>query len=671
MASIQTSINLQNNFSRVANEVTSSTNSMMHAMQNLNNNMRDVNEGLANTGNNANLDEPVEALEKTDNSANKLVGTIKRLAGAYLTIQGVKSVLNTSDELANTMARLNNVNDGKQSTGELFNTIYASAQNARGSVTDMANMVARLGSTAKDAFSGTDEIVNFSNLINKSMVNAGVGPQEASNAITQLTQALGSGVLRGDELNSIFEQAPNIIGYIADYMNKPISKIRELAQEGAITSDIVKNAMFSATNDINKQFENMPTTWGQVWTMMQNTALMTFQPVLEQIGQLTKNEQFMQGMQYLMDGLAVIAEAVLWIFQIISTVTNFIVDNWSIIGPILTGIVIAVGIIAAAWGIWNAIVAIGTAIQAIYNSTLLACPLTWIIILIAIAVGAIVAFANYIAKSGGVAQSTFGVICGWINVVIQFFWNLLKAAAGVFVGIWEAGKACGSNIVTAFKNGILNVQAAFYNLKSTAYEVIANIAEALNKLPFVNIDVGGLRSAASEYKSKAEAAYNAKGDYKSIGDSFSKGYNSMGAFKSGWSTEAYAQGAKFGDGISNKLSSGVSKLTSKATSLKNMKYTNPSSASVKTPKVNNAIAKNTGKTAKNTAQTAKAVTGEQLKYLRDIAQRDTVNRFTTATIKVTQTNNNSIKSTIDLDGVTEHLRSTIEQQMIACAEGVY
>lgn len=668
MASIQTSINLQNNFSRVANEVTSSTNSMMHAMQNLNNNMRDVNEGLANTGNNANLDEPVEALEKTDNSANKLVGTIKRLAGAYLTIQGVKSVLNTSDELANTMARLNNVNDGKQSTGELFNTIYASAQNARGSVTDMANMVARLGSTAKDAFSGTDEIVNFSNLINKSMVNAGVGPQEASNAITQLTQALGSGVLRGDELNSIFEQAPNIIGYIADYMNKPISKIRELAQEGAITSDIVKNAMFSATNDINKQFENMPTTWGQVWTMMQNTALMTFQPVLEQIGQLTKNEQFMQGMQYLMDGLAVIAEAVLWVFQIISTVTNFIVSNWSIIGPILTGVAIAVGIIAAAWGIWNAVVAIGTAIQAIFNSTLWACPITWIIVAIAVAIGAIVAFANYIAKSGGVAQSTFGVICGWINVVIQFFVNLLKAVVGVFAGIWNAGEACGYNLATWFKNRILDVVTAFYTFQATAYTVIAKVAEALNKLPFIDIDVGGLHDTASDYASKAKAAYEAKGDYKSVGDAFSKGYNSMGAFKSGWSTEAYAQGAKFGDGISNKLSSGVSKLTSKATSLKNMKYTNPS---VKTPKVNNAIAKNTGKTAKNTAQTAKAVTGEQLKYLRDIAQRDTVNRFTTATIKVTQTNNNSIKSTIDLDGVTEHLRSTIEQQMIACAEGVY
>ena len=417
--------------------------------------------------------------------ANELTNTIKRAVAAYVSIQSVGKALNISDELVQTTSRLNMMNDGVQTTAELVNMVYAAAQDARGSFSQMVDVVARFGNNAKDAFSSSEEVVAFADLIQKQMTIAGASTQEAANAELQLSQALGSGVLRGDELNSIFEQAPNLIQNIADYLDVPIGKIREMAADGELSADVVKAAIFSAADDINSKFNEMPMTWGQIWQSMQNTALIAFQPVLQRLNDLANSEAFQTFIQGAIEAMATLASIVLNIFDLIGTVGGFIADNWSVISPIIYGVIGALAVYAAYLGIVKAIeiasaaasmihslamsakIAVmaavtgqtmaATAAQMGYNGALYACPVVWIIMLLIALIAIIFAVCNAIAKMTGIANSGFGVITGGVNVVIQFFKNLGLTVANIALGIGNAVAALASNMMTAFHNAICNV----------------------------------------------------------------------------------------------------------------------------------------------------------------------------------------------------------------------
>lgn len=295
-----------------------------------------------------------QAIAEGSQEANGLTDAIKGAVAAYATIQTVTSAINLSDELIQTEARINMMNDDLQTTDELINMIYASAQNARGSFLGMSNLVARLGNNAGDAFSSTAEVVAFAELIQKQMTIAGASTSEAGNAILQLSQALGSGVLRGDELNSIFEQAPNLIQNIADYLGVGIGEIRNMASEGELTAETVKAAIFAATDEINANFEAMPMTWGQIWQSMQNTAIMAFRPIMRRINEIANSDAFQGFVEQAVNALATVAEIVLDIFDAVAAVGGFIAENWSIIEPLIMGVVTALGLYVAYLGITKA-----------------------------------------------------------------------------------------------------------------------------------------------------------------------------------------------------------------------------------------------------------------------------------------------------------------------------
>lgn len=630
------------------------------------------------------------------NTSNELVDTVKRLALAYLSMQSVQKVLDVSDELTMTTARLdqmnqafNEINGTATETDTVVKQIYASAQNARGSFGDMAAVVAKFGNNARDAFASQDEVIAFANLIQKQMTIAGASTQEASNAMLQLSQALGSGVLRGDELNSIFEQAPNLIQSIADYLDVPIGKIREMAQDGQLTADTVKAAIFSSAEDINAKFEAMPMTWGQVWTSFQNSALMAFQPVLDKVNELANNDQFQGFVENAIGLLAQLAVYVLDFFNTLASIGAFISDNWSIIAPIVYGVIAALiayaaisGIVAAVNGVMALSASVHAAAEAMQagatftataaqyglNAALMACPLTWIILLIIAVIAAIFAVCNAIAKMTGVANSGFGVITGGINVVIQFFKNLGLSVANIALGIGNAIAALASNMMTAFHNAICNVQSWFYNLLSTALTVIEGICAALNKLPFVEFDYSGISSAADDYASKAAEAAGNKEDYKSIGDAFNEGMSTFDTFQDGWAADAFNAGASWGDGVADKVSGMFS--------MDNIDLT----GGVDTSMLSNDFANNAAQTAANTADTADSagriadsvdISKENLKYLRDIAETEAINRFTTAEIEVTMNNNNTVSSDMDIDGMVDHLSAGVLEAMEQAAEGVH
>lgn len=628
--------------------------------------------------------------------ANELTNTIKRAVAAYVSIQSVGKALNISDELVQTTSRLNMMNDGVQTTAELVNMVYAAAQDARGSFSQMADVVARFGNNAKDAFSSSEEVVAFADLIQKQMTIAGASTQEAANAELQLSQALGSGVLRGDELNSIFEQAPNLIQNIADYLDVPIGKIREMAADGELSADVVKAAIFSAADDINSKFNEMPMTWGQMWQSMQNTALIAFQPVLQRLNDLANSEAFQTFIQGAIEAMATLANIVLNIFELVGTVGGFIADNWSVISPIIYGVIGALAVYAAYLGIVKGIEiasAAATAIHSVamsakigvmaaltgqtmaataaqmgYNGALYACPVVWIIVLIIALIAVIFAVCNAIAKMTGIANSGFGVITGGVNVVIQFFKNLGLTVANIALGIGNAIAALASNMMTAFHNAICNVQSWFYNLLSTACSVIENIAAALNKLPFVSFDYSGISSAADDYAAKASEAAGNKEDYTSISDAFNEGFTTFDAFQDGWASDAFNAGAAWGDGIADKVSNFSLSDVFGQTDIPNVgDYTSGFNDAI----ANSGIGDGVGSIDDNTGKIKDSleVSEDELKYLRDIAEQEAINRFTTAEVTINQTNNNNVSSDTDLDGFITALDDAMGEAIESITEG--
>lgn len=624
--------------------------------------------------------------------ANELTNTIKRAVAAYISIQSVGKALNISDELVQTTSRLNMMNDGVQTTAELVNMVYAAAQDARGSFSQMADVVARFGNNAKDAFSSSEEVVAFADLIQKQMTIAGASTQEAANAELQLSQALGSGVLRGDELNSIFEQAPNLIQNIADYLDVPIGKIREMAADGELSADVVKAAIFSAADDINSKFNEMPMTWGQIWQSMQNTALIAFQPVLQRLNDLANSEAFQTFIQGAIEAMATLANILLNVFDLAVSIGTFIGDNWSIIAPIVYGIVAALtayiaisaivaainGVMAMAEGVKAAaqMMATGatfaeTAAQQGLNAALMACPLTWIIMLILALIAVIFAVCNAIAKMTGIANSGFGVITGGVNVVIQFFKNLDLTVANIALGIGNAIAALASNMMTAFHNAICSVQSWFYNLLSTALSVIEGICSALNKLPFVEFDYSGISSAADDYAAKASEASGNKEDYQSISDAFNEGFTTFDAFQDGWASDAFNAGAAWGDGVADKVSNFSLSDVFGQTDIPNVgDYTSGFNDTIANSGVGDSIGSiddNTGK-----IKDSLEVSEEDLKYLRDIAEQEAINRFTTAEINVDMSGmQNTVNSGDDIDGFMTKLTDSVNEAVDNMTEGVH
>ena len=623
-----------------------------------------------------------------NNSANGLLSTIKKIAVAAGGIAGINKVLNISDKLASTKARLNLLVDDGGSVDVLEQKIMASAQRSRSAYFDTASAVAKLGLNAGNAFNGDmDQVIAFMEQVNKQFVIGGATAQEQSNAMIQLTQAMAAGALRGEELNSILDGAPGIARAIEKYMGIAEGSIKTVAQEGKVTAEVVKNAMFAMADETNAKFNSMPKTWAQIWAGMKNKALSMFAPILTKINQIANSTKFQQVTTALINGLAGVANVASSLLDILISVASVIVDNWSWIQPIIMGIVAAMLIYNGVALVTNAIMGIQATAKAVHaaatameagatftatvaqqglNAALLACPLTWIILLIIAVIAAIYAACAAVAKFTGIANSGFGVICGGIMVVISFFKNLGLSVANIALGIWNALGACASNIGTAFHNVISNVQGWFYNLLSTALTVVAGICEALNKLPFVEFDYSGITNKASEYAAKSAEAYGNVEEYKSVADAFNEGMSTFDTFQDGWAADAFASGAAWGDGVADKVSGmfDFSALDSMgADSLDAFNLGNDLDS----------IYGNTGDIANNTAATADAldIAEEDLAYLRDIAEREAINRFTTAEIKVEQHNENHISKDADLDGIMDAWANDFAEKLEVSEEGVH
>ena len=626
-----------------------------------------------------------KGLRNGTSAADGLLGKVKGIVATLAAGAGIKSLLGMSDKLTSTTARLSFIVDDGGSVDALEQKIMASAQRSRASYLDTASAIASMGSNAGRAFGNNDELIGFMELINKSFVIGGASAEDQAAAMLQLTQAMAAGALRGEELNSILENAPSIARAIESYMGIAEGSIKQYAEQGLVTAEVVKNAMFASADDINAKFESMPMTWAQIATKMQNTALAAFDPVLTRLNQVANSAQFNTVINGAINGLAMLATVATGVLDLLINGASFVVENWSWISPIVYGLVtafiaynavalimaLAEGVKAAALMMSTGATIAATAAQYGLNAALLACPITWIVILVIALVAAIYAACSAIAKFTGIANSGFGVICGGINVVVQFFVNLGLTIANIALGIWNALGACAQNIGIAFGNVIAGVQSWFYNLLSTALTVVAGICEALNKLPFVEFDYSGITNAASDYAAKAAEASGNMQDFVSVGDAFSEGMSTFETWQDGWAGDAFDAGANWGDGVAAGVSDAIGGLfdmdlgaaTDYGTGMGDLGGF-----------ALDDIAGNTGETAANTGAAADALTAttEELEYLRDIAERDAINRFTTAEVKIDMTGmTNRIEGGADLDGVISVLTDGFTEALLTAAEGVH
>ena len=450
-------------------------------------------------------------------AADGLWGKLKSIVATVGGLAATKKVLGLSDQFTSTNARLNNamINfDDGGSLADLEKKVMASAQRSRTSYMDAASSIAKLGLNARDAFGSMDEVIAFQELINKQFVIGGASVQEQQAAMIQLTQAMASGVLRGEELNSVFEQAPGIIQSIADYLDVSIGEIRAMASEGQITADVVKNAMFAAADDIEAKFSNMPKKWGQIWIGIQNKALSIFNTILTKINQIWNSERFTKVTDGIINGLAGIASVATVVLDLLIGGAALVVDNWGWIAPIVAGVATAYLILHGAMLAYNAVQAITNGIQAIsaarsaiktgatlaeaaatttatgaqagLNAALYACPLVWIIILIIALVALFYAAVAAVNHFAGTSVSATGLICGAFMAALAFIGNIFIAlwnlVVDVFVMIYNLVGTVANFIGNVFNDPVGAVCRLFFDLADTVLSVLQALASAIDTI---------------------------------------------------------------------------------------------------------------------------------------------------------------------------------------------
>lgn len=576
-----------------------------------------------------------------NDALDDMVGKAKNLAATIGASVGLKKLIELSDQMTSTTARLNFIVDDGGSVEALEAKIMASAQRSRAAYLDTASAIASMGANAGAAFTSNDELIAFMEQVNKQFVIGGASAQGQAAAMLQLTQAMAAGALRGEELNSILENAPGIARAIEQYMGIAEGSIKSYAEKGAVSATVVKNALLSIADETNAKFNGMAMTWGQVWTKMGNIALKVTQPLLTAINWLANNLSVI-GPILLGLGTAFL------IFQVAA--------HWTQIAAVATAAYHAVvNLLSIGFGVLTGNTAAASAAVFTFNSALLASPITWIIMLIAVVIGLLYGVVAIINKVTGSSISATGLICGAIavagafigntvigllNALIQYIWAIFVAP---FLGIVEWILNVCNGGFNSFGDAVANLIGQIIGWFLNLGKVVTTIIDAI----FGTNWTAGLESLQSSVTAwgKNENAITLDKNAPTIDYRFEYG-------------DAWAAGNDFGKGIDAKIGG----------------MFNTGGLGDSSGFDLGDIAAYTGETADNTGKTADAlaVTEEQLEYLRDIAERDAINRFTTAEVKIDMTGmTNRIDGSADLDGVISQLTEGFTEALVTAAEGVH
>ncbi|MFW5651628.1 MAG: tape measure protein [Acetivibrio ethanolgignens] len=581
-------------------------------------------------------------------AAEELLGKVKAVVGAYVGMRAVSGVIGLSDEMAQTAARLNLMNDGLQTTAELQEKIYMSAQNSRASYMDTAAAVSRMGMLAKDAFSGNDELIQFTELMNKNLKVGGASAQEQASAMYQLTQAMASGRLQGDEYRSIIENAPLLASAIEDYMvnvQHAQGSMKDWASEGLLTAGVIKAAMFNAADETNAKFEEIPMTWSDVANSVKNTGVMAFQPILQQINQIANNANIQTVVQGIVGGMATIAAAVGPVLNLMVDGAGWVVENWSIISPIILGAALAFGVYEVATNASVVATKIFTAAQSGLSAVLAMNPIGLVVIGVIALISAIYAGVAAFNKFTNSSVSATGIIAGAFTTLFAHVYNTW------FVPTWNIFASVANFIGNVFNDPVAAIKVLFYDVSQTVVGYILNMANAIesviNKIPGVEVNItAGLDSFYNKIGEASQKVKDASGWKEYVQTKEYMDY-----------TTAASAGYNFGKGVADKVSEKFNEFKNFGDNLGN--YDTATNTAL--------TAANTGKIADSTE-----ISSEDLKYLRDIAERDIIDRTVFRDIKVDLGGViNQVNEMSDLDGIAAYIGESVRREMLISAEGVH
>ena len=682
-----------------AQDIIASVREQRALVESLKNNYDNVSSSIKNAHNNQ--EEFNNSINTGNMNGNSLLSTVRNIVIALGGISAIKGLFNLSDEMTNNKARLSLIVDDKGSVEELQNKIFASSMNARASYQTTTDIITKLGLQAGKAFKGNDELIAFAEQLNKTFVISGTSATGIESTMYNLTQALSTGVLRGQDLNAVFSNAPQIVQNIADYLNVPIGKIRDMAADGKISAQIVKNAMLKAADETNAKFNKMPMTWNQVWTRMKNIAIKALQPVLNKINQLANNQQVQEMFSMFIDGASLAAQAILaliegisWFVSILEPVAPIILGvvaayvAFNIISGITSGIL---GILAIAHGIAGAAEMLhagetmaATAAQWGLNSALLACPITWIVILIIALIAVLVYFwftndkvayaILYVwdALKLGIMVAGLGIQGIWYGLVlaVMYLWLGVQTCILGMMGAWYA-----------FQTGIdavcLGILAIFQGLYNGVVSIVNGIINVLNKIPGVSIDTVQAAHFADDFaKGMEEKVVNRNQKLKDMASQMDGTMEKINELKGQFSANLNASATNIQNTAIDMNNTRQDRVDHRNDWIKGAGDAIDSALNSFSfdPSNNGTLGDIAGNT-KDIADNTKDISEEDLKYLIDLAERDTVNRFTTVPLTINLTNNNNINGEQDIDGivdqVTNKLTAKLEEELEYVSDGIH
>lgn len=625
-----------------------------------------------------------KGLRNGASAADGLLGKVKGIVTTLAAGAGAKAVLGLSDQLASSSARLSLIVDDGGSVDALEQKIMASAQRSRASYLGTMQTISKLGLQAGDAFNSNDELIRFTELLNKNFVIGGSSATDQAAAMYQLTQAMGSGRLQGDEYRSIIENAPMLAGAIEEYMRNvqgATGAMKDWSSEGLLTADVIKAAVFNSADEVEARFQQMPMTWGQVWTQMQNKAIAAFDPVLSKLNQVANSERFETVTDGIVSGLATIAAVAGVVLDLLISGGSLVVDNWSWLEPIVWGLVaafvayntvalitnglnaataLAEGVKAAALAMSTGATFAATVAQYGLNAALLACPITWIVLLIIALVAAFYAAVAAINHFAGTSLSATGIVMGAFAVAGAFIINLILGVVNFVIGIGVELY----NLIATFANFFANVfndpVGAIINLFAGMFDFILGIVQSAASLIDTVLGTDMSSAVAGFRNTVATKVEEIVGDQVEVMEKLNASDYQIQRIEYG---DAWAAGNSLGRGIEDAVGG-----------LFNFDLGAAENYGADSPFALDDISNNAALTAANTGATADALTAttEELEYLRDIAERDAINRFTTAEVKIDMTGmQNRIEGGADLDGVISALTDGFTEALLTAAEGVH
>lgn len=633
-----------------------------------------------------------QSMQRGQYVASDLEGTLKRYASILLSASAAEKITSLADQVTQTIARLDLMNQRFNESEDLQQKIYESAQRSRGAYQTTSDAVAKLGMQARDAFSNTNEVVAFAEQLNKAFVIAGTSAQGVDSVMLQLTQSMASGKLQGEELNAVLDNAQPIVQNIADYMGVPVGAIKKLASEGAITAEIIKNAMFNAADETNAKFAQMPMTFGQVANSIENKALVAFRPALQQLSSVTQSAEFGILINSIVSGLQILASGAVQALKMIGQAAVFAQDNLWWLVPVISGVTTAViaykGAVVAyniVRGISNTLDAVAeiraaahaaalagestatflaTAAQHGFNAALLACPLTWVVLAIMAVVVAIAIWINYV---GGIKIAW--LIC--VNFVLTWVdkFRLGFVTAGMHIQNAIDNMLYG---FSAFKAGVLNALGSIraqglmilQDFVNSAIQMVNDLINAVNQITGVGISTitwtadFGSRAVAEE----AEKRQNRTEDLANT--KLQKDAASKERLWNKMRLEGELDSAKAARDAE------IEQLKRAAAQKVPQDSVSGSAEGIAAANYGD-IAGNVGGIAGNTAAIADQldIMDEDLKYMRDAAEQEIINRFTLAELKVDVNNNNTLTKQTDFDDMGSYLAAFTGEFLQAAAEG--